>query len=186
MKVYSASFNWDGSLFNLDAFFRKPHYHWGYEGDFFGLYQEASYGDNMDIYGGEAPLGCEIEGKKLFSGLKLAFGPELWWGANPALLVKYYRTFGKWNLGGIFHYDIDQRRETVTSFAIPLPKNTRASLMVERKFGRFDITLGGLWSGTTLVGREFQATTEYSPTATVYQDRVKTSDTFGGKIENDI
>lgn len=38
VKVYSASFNWDGSLFNLDAFFRKPHYHWGYEGDFFGLY----------------------------------------------------------------------------------------------------------------------------------------------------
>ena len=183
IKVYSASFNWDGSLFNLNAFFRKPHYHWGYEGDFFGLYQEASYGDNMDIYGGEAPLGCEIEGKRYFSGLKLAFGPELWWGANPALLVKYYRTFGKWNLGGVFHYDIDQRKETVTSFAIPLPKNTRASLMVQRRFGRFDVTLGGIWSGTTLVGREFQATTEYSPTATVYQDEVKTSDTFGGKLK---
>ena len=25
VKVYSASFNWDGRLFNLDAFFRKPH-----------------------------------------------------------------------------------------------------------------------------------------------------------------
>lgn len=77
IRLYSASFNWDGNLFNLNAFFRKPHYHWGYEGDFFGLYQEASYGDNMDIYGGEAPLGCEIQGKKLFSGFKLAFGPEL-------------------------------------------------------------------------------------------------------------
>ena len=183
IKLYSASFNWDGDLFNLNAFFRKPHYHWGYEGDFFGLYQEASYGDNMDIYGGEAPLGCEIQGKKLFSGLKLAFGPELWWGANPALLLKYYRTFGNWNFGGVFHYDINQREETVTSFAIPLPKNTRASLMLQRKFGRFDITLGGLWSGTTLVGREFQATTEYSPTATVYQDVVKKSDTFGGKLK---
>lgn len=183
IRLYSASFDWDGKLFNLSAFFRKPHYHWGYEGDFFGLYQEASYGDNMDIYGGEAPLGCEIQGKKLFSGFKLAFGPELWWGANPALLLKYYRTFGNWNLGGIFHYDIDQRKETVTSFAIPLPKNTRASLMLQRKFGRLDITLGGLWSGTTLVGREFQATTEYSPTATVYQDVVKKSDTFGGKLK---
>ena len=183
IKLYSASFNWDGDLFNLNAFFRKPHYHWGYEGDFFGLYQEASYGDNMDIYGGAAPLGCEIQGKKLFSGLKLAFGPELWWGANPALLLKYYRTFGNWNFGGVFHYDINQREETVTSFAIPLPKNTRASLMLQRKFGRFDITLGGLWSGTTLVGREFQATTEYSPTATVYQDVVKKSDTFGGKLK---
>ncbi len=183
IRLYSASFDWDGKLFNLSVFFRKPHYHWGYEGDFFGLYQEASYGDNMDIYGGEAPLGCEIQGKKLFSGFKLAFGPELWWGANPALLLKYYRTFGNWNFGGIFHYDIDQRKETVTSFAIPLPKNTRASLMLQRKFGRLDITLGGLWSGTTLVGREFQATTEYSPTATVYQDVVKKSDTFGGKLK---
>lgn len=183
IRLYSASFDWDGKLFNLSAFFRKPHYHWGYEGDFFGLYQEANYGDNMDIYGGEAPLGCEIQGKKLFSGFKLAFGPELWWGANPALLLKYYRTFGNWNFGGIFHYDIDQRKETVTSFAIPLPKNTRASLMLQRKFGRLDITLGGLWSGTTLVGREFQATTEYSPTATVYQDVVKKSDTFGGKLK---
>lgn len=183
IRLYSASFDWDGKLFNLSAFFRKPHYHWGYEGDFFGLYREANYGDNMDIYGGEAPLGCEIQGKKLFSGFKLAFGPELWWGANPALLLKYYRTFGNWNLGGIFHYDIDQRKETVTSFAIPLPKNTRASLMLQRKFGRLDITLGGLWSGTTLVGREFQATTEYSPTATVYQDVVKKSDTFGGKLK---
>ena len=183
IRLYSASFDWDGKLFNLSAFFRKPHYHWGYEGDFFGLYQEASYGDNMDIYGGEAPLGCEIQGKKLFSGFKLAFGPELWWGANPALLLKYYRTFGNWNFGGIFHYDIDQRKETVTSFAIPLPKNTRASLMLQRRFGRLDITLGGLWSGTTLVGREFQATTEYSPTATVYQDVVKKSDTFGGKLK---
>ena len=183
IRLYSASFDWDGKLFNLSAFFRKPHYHWGYEGDFFGLYQEASYGDNMDIYGGEAPLGCEIQGKKLFSGFKLAFGPELWWGANPALLLKYYRTFGNWNFGGIFHYDIDQRKETVTSFAIPLPKNTRASFMLQRRFGRLDITLGGLWSGTTLVGREFQATTEYSPTATVYQDVVKKSDTFGGKLK---
>lgn len=104
-------------------------------------------------------------------------------GANPALLLKYYRTFGNWNFGGIFHYDIDQRKETVTSFAIPLPKNTRASLMLQRKFGRLDIALGGLWSGTTLVGREFQATTEYSPTATVYQDVVKKSDTFGGKLK---
>ena len=57
LRLYSASFDWDGKLFNLKTFYRKGHYHWGYEGDFFGLYPEASYGDNMDIYGGEAPFG---------------------------------------------------------------------------------------------------------------------------------
>jgi len=55
--------------------------------------------------------------------------------------------------------------------------------MVERKFGRFNITAGGLWSGTTLVGREFQATTEYNKEAIVYSDVIKTSDTFGGKMK---
>lgn len=183
VKVYSASFDWDGSWFNMNMFYRKGHYHWGYEGDFFGFYPEANYGENMDIYGGEAPFGAEFEGKKALKGLKVAFGPELWWGANPAVLAKYYRTFGKYEVSGLFHYDIAQREETTTSYAIPLPQNMRASLMIGRSFGRFDLTLGGLWSGYPLVGREFQATKEYSPDAPVYVDRVKTSDTFGAKAK---
>jgi len=84
VKIYSASLYWDANLFTMNVFYRKPHYHWGDEGDFFGFYPEASYGDFLDIYGGEAPFGAEFEGKKFFKGLKLAFGPELWWGANPA------------------------------------------------------------------------------------------------------
>ena len=183
IKLYSVSFDWDGDLFKMNTFFRKPHYHWGYEGDFFGMYQEASYGENMDIYGGEAPFGAEIEGKRMFKGLKLAFGPELWWGANPAILLKYQRSIGKFNFAGVIQYDIAKREGTTTSYAIPLPKNTRASLMVERTLGRFNVALGGLWSGQPLVGRTFQATTEYSNNATVYQDVIKTTDTFGGKLK---
>lgn len=183
IKLYSVSFDWDGDLFKMNTFFRKPHYHWGYEGDFFGMYQEASYGENMDIYGGEAPFGAEIEGKRMFKGLKLAFGPELWWGANPAILLKYQRSIGKFNFAGVFQYDIAKREGTTTSYAIPLPKNTRASLMVERTLGRFNVALGGLWSGQPLVGRTFQATTQYSNNATVYQDVIKTTDTFGGKLK---
>lgn len=80
VKLYSASFDWDGKFFHMNTFFRKGHYHWGYEGDFFGLYPEANYGPNMDIYNGAAPFGSEIEGKKFLKGLKVAFGPELWWG----------------------------------------------------------------------------------------------------------
>lgn len=183
VKVYSASFDWNGKWFDMNLFYRKGHYHWGYEGDFFGFYPEANYGDNMDIYGGEAPFGTEIEGKKALKGLKIAFGPELWWGANPAVIAKYYRNVGRFDLAGLFHYDIAQRVGTTTSYAIPLPKNMRASIMAGVTLGRFNIVAGGLWSGYPLVGREFQATKEYSPDATVYVDRVKTSDTFGGKLK---
>lgn len=183
VKVYSASFDWDGKWFKMNTFFRKGHYHWGYEGDFFGFYPEANYGENLDIYGGEAPFGTEIEGKKALRGLKIAVGPELWWGANPAIIAKYHRTFGKFNMAALFHYDFTQRKETTTSYVIPLPQNMRASVMVGYNLWRFNIEVGGLWSGYPLVGREFQATTEYSPDATVYTDRVKTSDTFGGKVK---
>ena len=31
-------------MFRLEAFNRTGHYHWGYEGDFFGIYREANYG----------------------------------------------------------------------------------------------------------------------------------------------
>ena len=98
IQLYRSSFNWNNKLFNLTGFYRTGHYHWGYEGDFFGLYPEANYGPNIDIYNGEAPFGFEIEGKKAIKGLKLAFGPELWWGANPAILAKYSRKLAMENL----------------------------------------------------------------------------------------
>jgi hypothetical protein len=47
-----------------------------------------NYGPNLDIYNGQI-LGFEIDGKKAFNGFKAAFGPQLWWGANPAVLLKY-------------------------------------------------------------------------------------------------
>ena len=91
VKVYNASISWDDPSFQLEGFYRTGHYHWGHEGDFFGLYREANYGQNIDIYNGEAPFGFEMTGKRRFAGWKLAYGQELWWGANPAAILKYRR-----------------------------------------------------------------------------------------------
>ncbi|HSG29662.1 MAG TPA: hypothetical protein VLA34_14365, partial [Candidatus Krumholzibacterium sp.] len=82
VKIYQGSLTWDDRWFRLNGFYRTGHTHWGYEGDFFGLYPDAYYGENIDIYNGMAPIGFEMTGKKELEGLKLAFGPELWWGAN--------------------------------------------------------------------------------------------------------
>jgi len=104
--VYRADFSWNHKQFDMKGFYRTGHYHWGYEGDFFGLYPEANYGPNIDIYNGAAPSGVEFTGKRSLSGFSLAMGPELWWGANPAILLKY----------------------TESSFAIPQPKTRRATI----------------------------------------------------------
>jgi hypothetical protein len=179
VQLYRASYTWDEKDFKLTGFYRTGHYHWGYEGDFFGLYPEANYGPNIDIYNGEAPFGFEVEGKKAIKGLKLAFGPELWWGANPAILAKYNRKIANFDVAGIFHEDITQRNGLQSSFAVPTPKTRRASLSVSRKFDKFSFTLGGLWGGQPLNGRTFQLTRN----GETFQDQIKSSDNFGSKIK---
>ena len=183
VKLYNASIAWDSRYFKLDGFYRTGHYHWGYEGDFFGLYPEANYGPNIDIYNGAAPLGFEMEGKKQFAGFKLAFGPELWWGANPAVLVKYGRKIGPFEATGMYQEDLDEQGQAVSSFAVPLPPNRKASLHVATERGPFGVEVGGLWSGNTKIDETFQIAEESGSTYRVLQDQVKPEDTFGGKIK---
>ncbi|MBL7732339.1 MAG: hypothetical protein JNM88_14265 [Chitinophagaceae bacterium] len=179
VQLYRASYNWDAKLFKLTGFYRTGHYHWGYEGDFFALYPEANYGPNIDIYNGEAPFGFEIEGKKAIKGLKLAFGPELWWGANPAILAKYSRKIAKLDVTAMFHEDLTQRSGLQSSFAVPTPKTRKAALSISKKMEKFSFDIGGLWAGQPLNGRTFQLMRD----GKVYQDQIRTEDNFGGKIK---
>ena len=183
VELYRASYKWDEKLFKLDGFYRTGHYHWGYEGDFFGLYPEANYGPNLDIYGGRAPYGLEIEGKKVFKGLKLAMGPELWWGANPAILLKYSKTIGKYDFTGIFHEDLTQRTTSQTSYAIPQPKTRRFTLHVNRKFGKLAFDLGGIWAGQPLHGRDYQVVRGEGAGQQVYINQIEAKDYLGGKMK---
>lgn len=183
IQVYQASYEWNHKHFDLKGFYRTGHYHWGYEGDFFGLYPEANYGPQIDIYNGIAPFGFEVAGKKELQGFKLAFGPQLWWGANPAFLLKYQKMLGKFNVAAIFHEDLDQLGLTESSFAIPQPKTRRLGLHVNRTFGKFGVDLGGLWAGQPLQGREFQVVRGEPGRYEVYKDQIRAEDNFGGKIK---
>ncbi len=192
VQVYNASYEWSSKNFDLRGFYRTGHYHWGYEGDFFGLYPEANYGPNLDIYNGEIS-GFEFDGKRDIKGLKAAFGPQLWWGANPAVLLKYSRTIGKFDVSGIFHEDIDDFGTIVSSLAIPMPRTRRATLHIEREFGDFGFEVGGIWGGQPLNGREFQITEDNpdynpdnpgtDPKYIIYTDRVSTKDNWGAKAK---
>ncbi len=181
VQVYRGDFSWNARHFNLTGFFRTGHYHWGYEGDFFGLYPEANYGPNIDIYNGNAPFGFEMEGKKALSGFKVAFGPELWWGANPAVLVKYSRKIGAFDVTGIFHEDLDKPGQVVSSIAVPFPETRRATLHIKTELGPVGVEVGGIWGGQPLVGRPFQVVDESEGRMQVFQDEIRDEDTWGGK-----
>ncbi len=188
VKIYQGSVTWDDRWFVLDAFYRTGHLHWQYEGDFFGLYRDAYYGENVDIYNGMAPVGMEIGGKKSLRGLKVAFGPQLWWGANPAAFVKYQRTVLGTDWTTVVQEDFTQQTETSSSLAIPVQVNRKAALMMSRKLGPFGFEGGVLWAGQPRVGDSFQIVNEDLVAAggaiaagDVKTDTIKDEDTLGFK-----
>ena len=182
VQVYNASYTWNEKAFDLRGFYRTGHYHWGYEGDFFGLYPEANYGPNLDLYNGETS-GFELDGKKALNGLKAAFGPQLWWGANPAYLLKYSKKLGKIDATVVYHEDIADANAATTSIAIPLPKTRRATVHFKTKLGAFGFELGGILAGQPLNGRVFQYAQEKDGVYTVYDDKITAKDNWGGKAK---
>lgn len=182
VQIYQAEAEWNEKDFDARAFYRTGHYHWQYEGDFFGLYKEANYGPNLDIYNGEIS-GFEFDGKRKLKGLKAAFGPQLWWGANPAFLLKYQRTFGKYDVAAVYHQDIDNFGQVLTSIAVPMPKTKRATIAVERDFNKWGVQVGGIWGGAPLNGREFQITQGEPGDYTVLVDKVNERDNWGAKAK---
>lgn len=178
IQVYNASYKWNAKDFEVRGFYRTGHYHWGYEGDFFALYSEANYGPNLDLYNGET-LGFEVDGKRSLNGLKAAFGPQLWWGANPAYLLKYSKKLGKFDVTAVYHEDISNASAALTSIAIPLPKTRRATVHIKTKLGAFGIEAGGIWGGQPLNGREFQM----MDGDIVKVDKVNNMDNWGGKAK---
>ena len=192
VQVYNAEFEWKSKIADVRGFYRTGHYHWGYEGDIFGLYPKSNYGPNLDIYNGEI-LGMEIDGKKALKGLKAAFGPQLWWGANPAILLKYNRKIGHTDATIVYHEDIAEIGEAVSSIAIPQPKTRRVTLAFERELGNFELQLGGIWAGEPLNGREFQVAEindewlesldKSGPKYTIYNDKINWEDNWGAKAK---
>ncbi len=182
VQVYNASYAWNEKDFDLRGFYRTGHYHWGYEGDFFGLYPEANYGPNLDLYNGET-LGFEIDGKKSLNGLKAAFGPQLWWGANPAVLLKYSRKIGMIDATAVYHEDIADAGAALTSIAIPLPRTRRATVHFKTKLSSVGLELGGIWGGQPLNGRSFKNFTGTTGNYTFYDDKVNNKDNWGAKAK---
>jgi hypothetical protein len=192
LRVYQAEFEWKAKEFDLRGFYRTGHYHWAYEGDFFNLYPEANYGPNLDIYNGEI-LGVEVDAKGELEGLKAAFGPQLWWGANPTMLLKYSRNILNWDVTGIYHRDLNTDLEfdengrrvldpnQVRSGIIPPWPTERATLAIERDFGSFGVTLGGMWGGNPLNGSSFQMYQEENDVVVV--DKVNSKDNWGAKAK---
>ncbi len=155
IKIYRAKASWDDPWFKLDAFHRTGHYHWAAEGDLFGLYREANYGANVDVYDADAPSGAEVAFKRQLDGLKVAFGPQLWWGANPAVMAKYRREVGGLTLTLLHQEDLGRSTGGGASSVIPVRPDRKTALALETRLLGAGVELSGLWAGSSKIDRPF-------------------------------
>ncbi|TQF13872.1 hypothetical protein FJV41_21645 [Myxococcus llanfairpwllgwyngyllgogerychwyrndrobwllllantysiliogogogochensis] len=186
--LYQAEFKLDRADFALEGFYRVGHYHWGEEGDFFGLYREANYGPNIDIYHGNAPFGVVLSGKRSFEGFKLAVGPELYWGANPSVVAKYRKGFGDMALTLVHQEDIARGATQQTASVIRERVARRTALTFEWNRGPLALDIGGILAAPQRIGEEFTWTREATGGASymgsgqeVLRDKVQFLDTLGAK-----
>ncbi len=191
VAVYQATANWDSTYFALDYRFRVGHYHWGYEGDFFGLFPEAYYQREVDIYNANAPNGGIIEGKKWLSDFKLAIGPEVYWGANPTVIAKYFHAGDELSYSLMQQVDIAQgggedSTGTQASAAIPPPQTLKTTLYTGYKWRQFNFELGGILGGENFVGDSYQVAERTSGPGylnsgyNVFEDEIQFADALGG------
>ncbi|MCU0672576.1 MAG: hypothetical protein MUE69_07265 [Myxococcota bacterium] len=191
VAVYQASFTWDESRFQLTGFYRVGQSHWGHDGDFFHLVPETHYQRAVDQFDADVPIGVRFEGRRELEGLRIAFGPQLWWGANPTLIGMYHREWGAWEASVMHQEDLAQRAAGPTSSAIPTPRDRKTTLYLSRRFGPLRVELGGIMAGSPRVGQRFQAVRDAEDGAPSYldsghyviDDEVHLLDTLGGKAK---
>ena len=155
IKVYQARVEWQDEWFDLEGFYRSGHFHWGFEGDFFSIYPEANYEPQVDMFNANAPNGFVFTGKKWLEGLKIAAGPELYWGANPTVIAKYYREMGDTKFSIVHQEDITQRASAPTSSVIPVPRTRKTAVYLGHTMGPLTLEIGGLMAGTDRLDRDF-------------------------------
>lgn len=191
VALYQASFAWDDKRFNLSGFFRVGQNHWGYDGDFFHLVPETHYQRAVDQFDADVPIGMIFEGRRELEGLRVAFGPQLWWGANPTVIGMYHREWGAWEASVMHQEDLAQRAAGPTSSAIPTPRDRKTTLYLSRRLGPLRVELGGIMAGSPRVGQRFQAVRDADEGEPSYldsgryviDDEVHLLDTLGGKVK---
>lgn len=166
VEVYSFTASHIGDQYDLNLFYHVPRYHWGYEGDAFGLMRETTVMADQDIWNAKAPAGVEFVGKGDLDGLKVVGGKQIYWGAEPMIMAKY-------QFGDKKQYSFIASSDTTDDL-----NDQQFSLQ-----GGFDLSdtttldLGVLRSGAEKTGESFL----YDDGSNIYSDTVDSVDAYAVK-----
>ena len=180
IEIYDFQATLKGEAFDLNGFYHVPRYHWGDEGDLFGLLRETTDMEGQDIWNSKAPSGLEFVGKGSLDGLKIVGGKEVYWGANPKAILKYQ--FGKDKQYTFMHSeDFKQAGEGSSGTSDSSSSVSRQTTLQ----GKIDLgskrilEIGGIVSGTNKRGEDYY----YVRDGVAYTKEIKLKDAVGFKAK---
>jgi beta-galactosidase len=180
IEIYDYNGTYTAENYDLETFYHTPRFHWGYEGDYFGLLRETTDMASQDVWNSKAPFGAEFAGKQSLDGLKFLFGPEVYWGANPKYMLKY--EFGE-KIGAsprfaLLHSEDVARRDTVANPGEAVAIQTRQTTLYS-KFGSTKnlLEIGGIMASTEKIGDKYN----YIENGDVLVNEIDFEDTLGVK-----
>lgn len=180
VEIYNFNAAYHSDAFDLNAFYHVPRYHWGYEGDLYGLLYEATDMEGMDIWNAKAPYGIEFTGKTFLPGLKVVTGPEVYWGANPKAILKYDFASRNFKYSLIHAEDFARAKASTTATEATSRATRQTSFNVETTIiPRAKLQLAYLFSGSEKLDEPFY----YYDNGQVYEDTIDLLDTQGAKLK---
>ncbi len=181
VEIYDFNAKYEGENFDVEAFYHTPRFHWGYEGDFFGLVHEATDIYGMDIWNAKAPEGIEIAGKNAWGGFKLVAGPEIYWGANPKAVLKYDFDLAGVEWTFIHSEDVARQGQGANATEATERQSRQTTLYASKDFGNgWELEVGGIMSATEKVDEVFDYT---DGNGNIFVDQIEFEDTLGFKAK---
>ncbi len=181
VEIYDFEASYEGEAFDLNAFYHTSRYHWGYEGDFFGLVAENTDLAGMDIWNTKAPEGVEFIGKGKMDGLTVVAGPQVYWGANPKFIIKYDFNLGKTEFTFIHSEDVARLGGSATATAPTLRQSRQTTLYAGRELSEnIKLELGAITSANERVDDVYD---RLGNNGDIIIDQIEFEDTLGFKAK---
>jgi len=177
VAIYDFNAKYEGENVDVEAFYHTRRFHWGYEGDHFGLLYEATDIEGVDIWDQSAPSGVEITGKGKWDGVTLLFGPEVYWGANPKVIFKYDFKLAKFDWTFIHSEDLARRTDPAGLNTRTDRQSRQTTLTAEREFANgWKLELGGIISAPERIDDVYDRVGE---NGNIYLDSIEDEDALG-------
>jgi len=130
--LYQATLDYQSASVNATVHYHDGHADWVGQGDFFGFLPESFDLVNPDRENAKNPFGVEMSFPGLLPGLTLYAGPQLYWGAQPRVLARYFlQPSPLWQFTLLHDEEVGVNADATTNAGLTADRSTSLAAKVQ-------------------------------------------------------